>query len=437
MKKILKDIERLVNIDSVYSESDKYPFGEGVDKVLTEATDMFSEYGFNAYRDPNGYYGYADIGDMSNAFGIVFHLDVVPVNRKYWNSDPFKMKTDDEFIYGRGVQDDKGPGVICLHAIKDLLDEGYELKRGVRFIYGTDEETSWRGISKYREDGNLIPKMAITPDSKFPLVYAEKGLIKLMLKSNNPSSFNLKAGSAPNVVPGEVVLSSIEKNLEKELEKLGIKVKREDGNVIVQGKSVHSASSDKGVNAVVYLLKAMKNIGVSTDATNFVSDYLFDGVKGNKLFETYSDEQSGHMTVNLGMVDINEEYQELCLDIRHPVTFKLEDMVKVFEKSAKEHNFTVSADDYLPPLYVDRESELVVELMKAYSSVTGDVASQPEISGGATYARAMDNCVAFGAVLKGSEKTEHQPNERFKIKDIETAYKIYKEAFKRLVFKEK
>ncbi len=437
MKKILKDIERLVNIDSVYSESDKYPFGEGVDRVLTEATEMFNEYGFNAYRDPNGYYGYADIGDISNAFGIVFHLDVVPVNRKYWDSDPFKMKTDDEFIYGRGVQDDKGPGVICLHAIKDLLAEGYELKRGVRFIYGTDEETAWRGIIKYREDGNLIPKMAITPDSKFPLVYAEKGLIKLMLKSSNPSSFNIKAGSAPNVVPGEVVLSSIEENLEKELEKLGIKVKREDGNVIVQGKSVHSASSDKGVNAVVYLLKAMNNIGVSTDATNFVSEYLFDGVKGNKFFETYSDTQSGYMTVNLGMVDINEDYQELCLDIRHPVTFELDNMVKVFEKSAEKHNFTVSVGEYLPPLYVDRESELVIELMKAYSSVTGDDVSQPEISGGATYARAMDNCVAFGAVLIGSEKTEHQPNERFKIKDIETAYKIYKEAFKRLVFKEK
>ncbi len=437
MKKILKDIERLVNIDSVYSESDKYPFGEGVDKVLTEATNMFNEYGFKAYRDPNGYYGYADLGDTSDAFGIIFHLDVVPVVRKYWNSDPFKMKVDDEFIYGRGVQDDKGPGVICLHAINDLVEEGYELKRGVRFIYGTDEESYWRGIDKYKEDKNLIPTAAITPDSKFPLIYAEKGLLQLRLKSNNSSSFNLKAGSAFNVVPGEVKLDKIEDSLKAELNKLGIETKVEEGKVVVLGKGVHSASSDKGINAIVYLLKAMKNNGISTDAIEFVNEFLFDGVKGNKIFEVNSDKESGFMTVNLGLVDLNENYQELCIDIRHPVTFKLNDVVNGFKSKASKYNFEVEVDDYLAPLYVDKEGELVQELMAAYSSVTGDKESQPEISGGATYARAMDNCVAFGAIPVGSEKTEHQPNERVKLKDIQLAYDIYKEAFKRLIFKEK
>lgn len=45
------------------------------------------------------------------------------------------------------------------------------------------------------------------------------------------------------------------------------------------------------------------------------------------------------------------------------------------------------------------DSELITTLMSAYQEITGDMESQPVASGGATYARAMNNCVAFGCVL--------------------------------------
>ena len=55
------------------------------------------------------------------------------------------------------------------------------------------------------------------------------------------------------------------------------------------------------------------------------------------------------------------------------------------------------------------------------------------ISAGATFARAFDNCVAFGANFPGSPTSEHQPNERVKIDALLTAAKVYRRAFEKCV----
>lgn len=53
------------------------------------------------------------------------------------------------------------------------------------------------------------------------------------------------------------------------------------------------------------------------------------------------------------------------------------------------------------------------------------------------YTRSMDNCVAFGAVLPGRPKTEHQPNEHISLDDMLIAMNIYGEAVKGLLEEEK
>ena len=53
-------------------------------------------------------------------------------------------------------------------------------------------------------------------------------------------------------------------------------------------------------------------------------------------------------------------------------------------------------------------------------------------SGGATFARTMPNCVAFGALFPGAEQTEHQANERAKLDDLYRAMDIYAETIFRL-----
>jgi acetylornithine deacetylase/succinyl-diaminopimelate desuccinylase-like protein len=71
---------------------------------------------------------------------------------------------------------------------------------------------------------------------------------------------------------------------------------------------------------------------------------------------------------------------------------------------------------------------MVTTLMKVYQQISGDTATEPRASGGATYARAMPNCVAYGALTADELLTEHQPNERVELKNLYKAMEIYAHA---------
>lgn len=87
------------------------------------------------------------------------------------------MNYRDGKAYGRGVQDDKGPTLTAVYAVKALLDEGFTPNYRLRFIFGTDEENLWRGIKVYMEKEEK-PDFGFTPDSIFPLIHAEKGVLE-------------------------------------------------------------------------------------------------------------------------------------------------------------------------------------------------------------------------------------------------------------------
>ncbi len=71
---------------------------------------------------------------------------------------------------------------------------------------------------------------------------------------------------------------------------------------------------------------------------------------------------------------------------------------------------------------------MIKTLMKVYRDYSGDTITEPRSSGGATYARAIDNCVAFGALAVDERMTEHQPNERVVLKNLYKAMEIYAHA---------
>jgi acetylornithine deacetylase/succinyl-diaminopimelate desuccinylase-like protein len=84
--------------------------------------------------------------------------------------------------------------------------------------------------------------------------------------------------------------------------------------------------------------------------------------------------------------------------------------------------------DWLAPLYLPLDHFIVTTLMKVYRQYSGDPVTEPKSSGGATYARAMPNCVAFGALTHDEPLTEHQPNERTVLKNLYKAMEIYAQA---------
>jgi acetylornithine deacetylase/succinyl-diaminopimelate desuccinylase-like protein len=88
--------------------------------------------------------------------------------------------------------------------------------------------------------------------------------------------------------------------------------------------------------------------------------------------------------------------------------------------------------DWLPPLYLSPDHALIRTLMRVYSRASGDLISDPIVSGGATYARAIDNCVAFGGLFPDEPLTEHQPNECIVLKNLYRAMGIYAQAIHEL-----
>ncbi|WP_334199399.1 hypothetical protein [Spiroplasma citri] len=61
---------------------------------------------------------------------------------------------------------------------------------------------------------------------------------------------------------------------------------------------------------------------------------------------------------------------------------------------------------------------MIKNMMKVYQEVTGDNYTKPVAIGGGTYAKAMPNCVAFGAEFDINESTMHAYNEYVKVDDL-------------------
>ncbi len=80
-------------------------------------------------------------GDGSKRpFMLLNHTDVVPVQREFWEEDPFSGLIKDGFIWGRGTLDMKGLGIAQLMTFLTLKRLGVPLSRDVVFFAQADEE---------------------------------------------------------------------------------------------------------------------------------------------------------------------------------------------------------------------------------------------------------------------------------------------------------
>ncbi|SHH32448.1 dipeptidase PepV [Tepidibacter thalassicus] len=422
---IVKSVQELVKIPSVISDpKDNCPFGENIDKALRKTLSLCESLGFKTYYK-DGYYGYAEIGEGKELIGILGHIDVVPEGEiDNWSFPPYDAVIKDGKIYGRGTQDDKGPTIAAIYGVKALMDLGVKFNKRIRFIFGTDEENLWRGINKYLENEE-IPSYGFTPDSVFPMINAEKGLLQATLKSKNSSEITLNGGNAFNAVPDKIVYSDIKINeLASELDKLGFEYKLENNNITVFGKGAHAANPQYGINSISRLCIALNNLGIKSNAIKFIAEVIKETYNGENIIPNCEDKVSGKLTINVGKININNETEEIGLDIRIPVTVDKDKVVEKLKEKALEYNLKYNEYDYLKAIYVPEDHFLIKTLKKVYEEETG-LDSTPLSSGGATYARAMDNCVAFGAVFPGKPKVEHQANEYIEIEDLIKCTKIY------------
>lgn len=429
---MIEDICRLVEIPSVYAGGTAYPFGPDIDRCLDAAMDMMQRLGFRTHKDSAGMYAYAETGE-GPLFAVLGHLDVVNARREDgWDHDPFQPVILKDYLCGRGTQDDKGPVVAAVYALKSLLDEGRSLNHRVRFIFGADEETLWRCIQAYsqREES---PVCGFTPDSTFPLTYAEKGLLQVRMIDPAPSCIDFSGGDSFNAVSSHAECPWAAA-IEQAMMSLHHGYHVVDGQLVAEGITAHAKNPWKGVSANLNLAQALHAAGYRSGAIDFICDTLVDRFRFEGFTDTDLSDFSGPVTINLGKMEASAAGTVLSVDLRLPVGQKKETIMELLREKAAAYGLTVEEYDWLRPIHVPLDSPLVQNLLGAYRDVTGDTATEPYISAGATYARAFDNCVAFGANLPSSPTSEHQPNERIPLAGLLQAAEVYRQAFARTVF---
>lgn len=422
LNELTDSILKLVAVDSVENTPEAgAPFGKGTVEALEQALSLMKSWGFKV-KNLDGYCGWAEIGE-GEPFGILGHLDVMPVG-KGWTKNPWGEIVDG-VIYGRGVMDDKGPMLAAMYAVKALLDEGLTPKKRIRFIFGLNEESGWKCIEHYNEV-DVMPETGISPDADFPVINCEKGILHLTVTLPYSGKLNMAAGSRPNVVPNECEVSSDTAEFADFCLKSGLK-KISDNRFMVSGVSAHAATPWLGDNAAV---KALKLFGACDEELASLSKRL-DGIYGEGAGVNLTDEVSGKLTFNVGVLKVENGKAAVTVDMRYPVTFTAEHIVSLLEKTFPEAEISVL--NVQQPLYVDKNDPLVVSLLAAYNKVTGQNA-EPITIGGGTYARALKHGVAFGPEFPGSVSTIHQPDERASVEELGKALEIYYEAFKTILF---
>lgn len=430
---LITSLQKLIQIESVEDEStDGMPFGKGVDDALKFALNIGNKLGFHTvYRD--GYYGYIEMGQGEELIGILAHLDVVPAeNPETWIYPPFSGNIANNRIYGRGAIDDKGPLIAALYAMKAVKDSKIPLNKRVRLILGTNEETHWQGIKKYIEDEE-IPAYGFTPDSDFPLIHSEKGLLQVKVSTNtHDSSFILRGGDALNSVPHNCTyIGNMVKKLAINANAMDFASETKEDAITLLGKAAHSAKGWEGINAIVRAAILLSRENISSPLIRFIVNEVGEDIYARNLFGNYYDKVSGKLTFNIAKITIDANFHEFFVDIRIPATKEKEEVLKMLQNSLDKYELDMEVLDFLPSLYVPIDHSLITTLRQVYEDKTQQN-STPLSTGGATYARAFENFVAFGPLFPGQEKLAHKKDEFIDIDHLIRCADIYAEAIARL-----
>ncbi len=423
---MIDSLAALCRIPSVGGEpAGDAPYGKETAAVLKTFLEIGEKLGFRAVNLQN-HAGYLEYGSGEKLVAVLGHLDIVPAGSD-WQSDPFEPVVLDDRIIARGTADDKGPVVAALYALKALKDEGFSPNGRIRLIVGLDEENGSRCMDHYVEVDEL-PAAGFTPDANFPVIYAEKGIawVELSVEGSQPSDAALrlvsaKAGLRPNVVPGSCTLHLAKPDLSIEI-------------IEIPGTPAHASTPWEGKNAIALGMaeadRRLKAVGCSHPFVDFFRRAISDSWLGDGLGIAGEDE-SGPLTLNAGVLSLDEHSAHLTLDIRYPVTWTLENVAATIKERAEKLGAGSRVIKATAPLHVPKNSALVTTLMETYQDLTG-LAGSPIAIGGGTYARSMPNIVAFGPTFPGDLETAHQTGEYITLKTLLASAAIFRQALRRL-----
>ncbi len=448
---MIKKLQELIQIPSVYSESKNplMPFGKNANIALEYMLSLGKSLGFRT-KNIDGYCGYIEFGEGKEMLGIIGHLDVVPSGDN-WTYPPFSATIFDNKIYGRGAIDDKGPIIASLYAMKYVLDN-CEVHKRIRLILGLNEENDWKCIDYYKKHEES-PTIGFSPDADFPCIYAEKSILTPYFSMNyTKSDYDISIqefdcnNNAINVVPkicstvlkisSNIVMDNFIKAIKNILNKYDFeidvyKLNNEEIKLTSYGIGSHSAHPDLGINAISRLIIVLDDLfetyDINIELFDFFTKYINTEYNGENLGINYKDE-SGILTLNVGNINLDNNVLKIGLNLRIPISIPIENIENTFMKCLSNYKeISYKKVGFKPSLYIPKDNYLVKTLCDIYNEEANSYL-EPIAIGGATYARAFDNCISFGANLPSQKNMCHQTDEFISIDNLLFACKVYARA---------
>lgn len=419
------------------------PYGPDCKKMLDFALQRGKELGFRT-RNNEGYCGDIFYGDSEEEIGFVSHLDVVPEG-EHWIYEPYNPIEKDGFVIGRGVGDNKGSAILVLSALRFFKEKQIPLRKTLRLMLGLAEETGMADYKYYLEElHGKVPAVSIVADAAFPVCYAQKGGYNAtLLVPAGKDVLEFSAGSVRNNIPDEakivfqgIAVDEVKKALSNN-PKLDISELEGKVQIISHGKAGHAAFPEAADNAIKLLAVALKESGITEKADLAGVDFIADAFAspfGEGLGIAFSDEESGKLTLNAGVIRKEKDSFRIEIDIRYPVTFEASEITDILTERLKKENVVLTNLETANPYYINPKDKKVLALMQIYKELTGDDA-QPYAMGGGTYSRVIPNGISYGPGLRTKRVLPeflpeghgggHGPDEVLNIESWLLSFRIY------------
>jgi len=394
------------------------------------------------------------LGKQKDRLGVITHGDIQPANAAKWAKSPFELDLISEpgKLIGRGTEDDKGPIVSVMYAMKAIKDKQIKLNKRIELYIYMAEESDWAPLESFIKE-HTLPEINITLDSEYPVVIAEKGYgtismtfpkIRLAPTTTYLSSFT--GGFFGSQIPedAKVVIENANKSLEKKIKAVAsthLKMKyvyqwrKQQLTITALGKSAHSSKPEDGINAITHLgellsIKQWPN-NASGALVNFINTHLGTDLYGNKFGEiAYQDNFMGKMTVSPTVLKQLDTGIQLNINIRRPKGKSkalLESQInQTLILWQKQNNVTLTElnNDIGEPFIIS-DAPQINTLLSVFSHFTGVKDAQPISIGAGTNSRLFPNAVSFGPSMPNTEYTGHSEHEFITMKQFILNLKMY------------
>lgn len=284
--------------------------------------------------------------------------------------------------------------------------------------------------------------MGFTPDCGYGICQCEKGILRLDFhteKGHGSCVREFQAGLAVNAVPAKATakICCTEEQHQKlaglaDQEHFKLSREGEITTILSLGTASHGAQPELGFNAASNLICLLFEV-FSAEETGpllaFLHRHIGIETEGTSLGIALSDEPSGKLSLNLGILEISETAPMASVDIRYPVTKDYQWIFETAAKAAAAFGLETTIPNRVDPLYIPEDQPLIQRLKEAYESATGEPCVLYS-TGGGTYARHTNNrAIGFGPEFPGTiDNHAHNCNEQISLENFFTHAQICLEA---------